>query len=81
MLRRVTAPGCAGSRMQGLIRGCAGYNTTYLPAEHQGEQSPKVIHDIDDLVVASDSWEEHLEHVQKVLERFRIAGLTLKVGK
>ena len=27
------------------------------------------------------SWEDHLEHVRKVLERFRIAGLTLKIGK
>ena len=56
-------------------------NTTFLPAEHRAERSPKVTNDIDDLVVASDTWEEHLDHVRKVLERFRIAGLTLKIGK
>ena len=56
-------------------------NTTPLPAEHRAERSPKVTSDIDDLVVASDTWEEHLDHVRKVLERFRIAGLTLKIGK
>ena len=56
-------------------------NTTHLPAEHRAERSSKVTSDIDDLVVASDTWEEHLDHVRKVLERFRIAGLTLKIGK
>ena len=36
---------------------------------------------IDDLVVASATWEEHLGHLRQVLERFRLAGLTLKLTK
>lgn len=36
---------------------------------------------IDDVVVASNSWEEHLQHLKTVLERIREAGLTLKLSK
>ena len=36
---------------------------------------------IDDLVVFSNSWEEHLEHLRQVLERLRRHGLTAKPSK
>ncbi|XP_064389549.1 uncharacterized protein LOC135337548 [Halichondria panicea] len=36
---------------------------------------------IDDLVVYSKSWEEHLQHLQVVLERLQAAKLTLKPRK
>ncbi|CAM5122776.1 unnamed protein product [Natator depressus] len=36
---------------------------------------------LDDVALFSDSWAEHLEHLQKVLERIREAGLTVKAKK
>ena len=36
---------------------------------------------IDDVVVYSESWEEHLRHLQTVLERFWEVGLTAKPSK
>ena len=31
---------------------------------------------LDDLIIFSESWEEHLTHIQMVLERLRPVGLT-----
>ncbi|CAM4556939.1 unnamed protein product [Lepidochelys kempii] len=36
---------------------------------------------LDDVTIFSDSWAEHLEHLQKVFERIREAGLTVKAKK
>ena len=36
---------------------------------------------IDDLIIFSDTFEDHLEHVDKTLRRFAEAGLTLKLRK
>ena len=36
---------------------------------------------LDDLVIHSSTWEEHLVQVQNVLQRLRIAGLTAKPSK
>ncbi|CAM4586126.1 unnamed protein product [Caretta caretta] len=36
---------------------------------------------LDDVAIFSDSWADHLEHLQKVLERIREAGLTVKAKK
>ncbi|CAM4580205.1 unnamed protein product [Lepidochelys kempii] len=36
---------------------------------------------LDDVAILSDSWAEHLEHLQKVFERIREAGLTVKAKK
>ncbi|KAG6927945.1 hypothetical protein G0U57_008997, partial [Chelydra serpentina] len=36
---------------------------------------------LDDVAIFSDSWAEHLEHLQKVFERIREAGLTVKAKK
>jgi hypothetical protein len=40
-----------------------------------------VYHYLDDLVIYSESYEEHLEHIRVVLERLRSAGLTVKPDK
>ena len=36
---------------------------------------------LDDLVIYSNTWEAHMEHIQKVLQRLREAGLTVKPKK
>ena len=36
---------------------------------------------IDDIIIFSDSWEEHLEHIRLVVEKLRQAGLTAKPSK
>jgi transposase InsO family protein len=36
---------------------------------------------LDDLLVYSETWEEHLEHLQEVLKRLRSAGLTVNPDK
>ncbi|CAM4520045.1 unnamed protein product [Caretta caretta] len=36
---------------------------------------------LDDVAIFLDSWADHLEHLQKVLERIREAGLTVKAKK
>ena len=36
---------------------------------------------LDDLVIFSKTWEEHLQHVREVLQRLRSAGLTAKAKK
>ena len=36
---------------------------------------------IDDLIIFSSTWEEHLQHIQSVLEKLREAGLTAKAKK
>ena len=40
-----------------------------------------VYHYLDDVVIYSESFEEHLEHIRLVLERLRQAGLTVKPQK
>ena len=36
---------------------------------------------MDDVMVYSDIWEDHLRHLREVLERLRVAGLTAKPSK
>jgi Reverse transcriptase (RNA-dependent DNA polymerase) len=36
---------------------------------------------IDDVIIGSETFEQHLEHVATVLSRFREAGLTVKLSK
>ena len=36
---------------------------------------------IDDLIVFSKSWNDHLDHIRAVLDRLRRAGLTAKAKK
>ncbi|CAM5174954.1 unnamed protein product [Natator depressus] len=51
--------------VDGLLVGLGEYAVAYL----------------DDVAIFSDSWAEHLEHLQKVVERIREAGLTVKAKK
>ncbi|CAM4684191.1 unnamed protein product, partial [Lepidochelys kempii] len=51
--------------VDGLLVGLGEYAVSYL----------------DDVAIFLDSWEEHLEHIQKVFERIREAGLTVKAKK
>ena len=36
---------------------------------------------MDDIIVYSDSWKDHVQHMRKVLERLRQAGLTANPAK
>jgi len=51
--------------MQQIFRDDAGYCTPYM----------------DDLVVFSDTWDEHMHHIRQVLWRLREAGLTANPNK
>ena len=59
------APGTFQRMMDGLIRGLSSFSAAYL----------------DDLVVFSSTWEEHVGHVRAIFERLREAGLTAKLRK
>ena len=59
------APSSFQRLMDKLIKGCEGFTSAYL----------------DDLVVFSNSWQEHLSQLRTVLNRIKEAGLTVKVGK
>ncbi|CAM4707457.1 unnamed protein product [Lepidochelys kempii] len=59
------APATFQRLIDGLLEELGDYTVTYL----------------DDVAIFSDSWAEHLEHPQKVFERIREAGLTLKAKK
>ena len=59
------APSSFQRLMDKLIKGCEGFASAYL----------------DDLVVFSNSWQEHLSQLRAVLNRIKEAGLTVKVGK
>ena len=51
--------------MDQLFRGMSAYSAAYL----------------DDLVIYSHSWEDHLQHIQWILDCLREAGLTAKPSK
>ena len=36
---------------------------------------------IDDVIIFSETWEDHLQHIRSTLERLRKAGLTVKAKK
>ncbi|CAM5133262.1 unnamed protein product [Eretmochelys imbricata] len=59
------APATFQRLVDGLLAGLGEYAVAYL----------------DDVAMFSDSWSEHLEHLQKVFERIREAGLTVKAKK
>ncbi|CAM5072922.1 unnamed protein product [Natator depressus] len=59
------APATFQRLVDGLLAGLGEYAVAYL----------------DDVAIFSDSWGKHLEHLQKVLERIREAGLTVKAKK
>ena len=51
--------------MDRVIAGLSDFSATYL----------------DDVIIFSQTWEEHLKHVRATLERLRKAGLTVKAKK
>ena len=59
------APATFQRMMDRLLMGLEGYTAAYL----------------DDLVIFSQSWTDHLEHLQSILLRLREAGLTVKPKK
>ncbi|CAM4550039.1 unnamed protein product [Caretta caretta] len=59
------APATFQRLVDGLLAGLGEYAVAYL----------------DDVAIFLDSWADHLEHLQKVLERIREAGLTVKAKK
>ncbi|CAM4614959.1 unnamed protein product [Lepidochelys kempii] len=63
--RLQNAPATFQRLVDGLLVGLGEYAVSYL----------------DDVAIFSDSWAEHLEHLQKVFERIREAGLTVKAKK
>ena len=59
------APATFQRMMDQLLVECTGYAAAYL----------------DDVVIYSTSWEDHIRHVHSVLQRLRGAGLTIKPKK
>lgn len=59
------APFCFSRLMDRVLEGLSEFTRPYL----------------DDVAVFSDDWQTHLGHIRQVLERFRIAGLTVKAEK
>ncbi|CAM5162400.1 unnamed protein product [Natator depressus] len=59
------APATFQRLVEGLLVGLGEYAVAYL----------------DNVAIFSDSWAEHLEHLQKVFNRIREAGLTVKAKK
>ncbi|CAM5117885.1 unnamed protein product [Natator depressus] len=59
------APATFQRLVDGLLAGLGEYAVAYL----------------NDVAIFSDSWAEHLEHLQRVFERTREAGLTVKAKK
>jgi len=55
--------------------------TRLMDAVLNGLLGKFVINYLDDAVIYSETWEEHLEHLKEVLYRFRSAGLRLNLEK
>ena len=59
------APATFQRMMDMLLTGLGEYSSAY----------------IDDIIVFSGTWEEHLQHITVILQRLKKAGLTAKPGK
>ena len=59
------APATFERLVRRILSGCESYTGSYL----------------DDIIIFSSSWSEHLWHIQQVLNRIRSAGLTVKKSK
>ena len=59
------APATFQRLMDRVIAGLSEFTSTYL----------------DDVIIFSETWEEHLQHIRATLERLRKAGLTVKAKK
>jgi hypothetical protein len=62
----LASSGCTFQRlMQKVLVGLQAFASAYL----------------DDIIIFSDTWDEHLIHIQKVFDRIKSAGLTIKKAK
>lgn len=59
------APATFQRLMDRVLQGCEDCSAAYL----------------DDVVIFSDTWEEHLQHLERVLSQIQQAGLTLNPAK
>ena len=59
------APATFQRMMDELLRGTEGYSAAYL----------------DDIVIYSDNWKDHMKHLKEVFRRLRKAALTVKLDK
>ncbi|GFQ94585.1 retrovirus-related Pol polyprotein from transposon 412 [Trichonephila clavata] len=59
------APYYFSQMMSEILSGCEKYATPYL----------------DDIAIFSETWEEHLEHLEEILNRLKKANLTIKPSK
>ncbi|KAK7922269.1 hypothetical protein WMY93_009171 [Mugilogobius chulae] len=59
------APATFQRLMDKVLQGCEDFSAAYL----------------DDVVIFSRTWEEHVQHLRSVLEKIQVAGLTLNVAK
>ncbi|XP_042320340.1 uncharacterized protein LOC121929090 [Sceloporus undulatus] len=59
------APATFQRLVDSLLRGCGDFAVAYL----------------DDIAIFSDSWEDHLKHLETVFQRIQEAGLTIKAKK
>ena len=59
------APATFQRLMDSVLRGLEGFSAAYM----------------DDVIIYSETWEDHLRHIDQVLRRIRKAGLTLKMRK
>ena len=59
------APATFQRLMDSVLQGLENFSSAYL----------------DDLIIFSESWEKHLEHISSILERLKSAGLTVKPKK
>ena len=60
-----SAPAMFQRMMDQVLAGCTGYTAAYL----------------DDVVIYSTDWQEHICHITDVLQRLRKAGLTIRLKK
>ncbi len=59
------APATFQRLMDQVLQGCEGWSAAYL----------------DDVVIYSNTWADHLEHLRQTLEKIQAAGLSLNVAK
>ncbi|KAL0174904.1 hypothetical protein M9458_030872, partial [Cirrhinus mrigala] len=59
------APATFQRLMDRVLQGCEEWSAAYL----------------DGVVIHSNSWQEHLQHLRRTLKKITVAGLTLNVGK
>lgn len=64
-VRTPWAPATFQRLMDKILQGCEDYSAAYL----------------DDVVVFSNSWTDHLQHLERVLGAIQTAGLTLNIAK